>query len=67
MGDGRRAVAEVVGGGLSSVTWGVDRKAKPGLILMKLILIRGFIARVIHHVRAWYTRLVVLDYNALNG
>ena len=37
-----------MGGGLASVTLGVDWEAKPGLILSKLILIRGFIARVIH-------------------
>ena len=55
-----------MGGGLSSVTQGFDREAKPGLILTKLILIRGFIARVIHRVQAWYTRLVALDHNGLN-
>ena len=30
-----------MGGGLASVTLGVDREAKPGLILLKLILIQG--------------------------
>ena len=55
-----------MGGGLSSVTLGVDWEAKLGLILAKLILIRGFIARVIHRVGAWDTRLVALDHNGLN-
>ena len=56
-----------MGGGLASVTLGVDREAKPGLILLKLILIRGFIARVIHRFEAWYTRLVLLDRYSLYG
>ena len=55
-----------MGGGLASVTLGVDREAKPGLILSKLLLIRGFITRVMHRFGAWYTWLVALDHNGLN-
>ena len=55
-----------MGRGLSRVTLGAGREAKRGLIISKLILIRGFIARVIHRFGAWYTRLVTLDHNGLN-
>ena len=55
-----------MGGGLASVTLRVDREAKLGLILWKLILIRGFIARVIHRIGAWDTRLVSLNHNCLD-
>ena len=50
-----------MGGGLTSVTLGVGREAKLGLILSKIILIRGFIARVIHRFGVWDTRLVLLN------
>ena len=53
-------------GGLSSVTLGVYRETKPGLIISKLILVRGFIARVINCFWSWYTRLVMLDHDCLN-
>ena len=55
-----------MGGCLASVTLGVDREAKPGLILSKLVLIQGFIARVIHRFGSWYTWLVALYHNYLN-
>ena len=55
-----------MGEGLASITLRVDREAKPGLILLKLILIRGFIARVIHRIGAWDTRLVSLNHNCLD-
>ena len=56
--DGRRSGQHHPGG---------NREAKPGLILSKLILIRGFISRVIHRFGAWYTRLVLLNRYSLYG
>ena len=56
-----------IGGGLASFPLGVGREAKPGLILLKLILIRGFITQFIHCIGSWYTRLVVLNNNCLDG
>ena len=55
-----------MGGGFASGILGVSREAKLGLILAKLLLIRGFIARVRHYLRSWYTRLVTLDHNCLD-
>ena len=55
-----------MGGGLSSAFLGVYQETKPGLILSKLILIRGFIARVINRLSSWYTGLVTLDHDWLN-
>ena len=55
-----------MGRGLSSVTLGVYLGTKPGLILLKLILVKGFIAQVINHLLSWYTRLVTLDHDCLN-
>ena len=56
-----------VSGGLPSVTLGITREAKASLILVKLILVRGFIARVVHCLRSWYTRFVTLDHDRFNG
>ena len=53
-------------GSWASATLRVDREAKPSLIVSKLILIRGFIARVIHHIGAWDTRIVSLNHNGLD-
>ena len=55
-----------VSGGLPRVTLGIDREVKTSLILSKLILVRGFIARVVHSLRSWYTRFVTLDYYSFN-
>ena len=56
-----------MGEGLASVTLGVDWEAILVLILLKLILIRGFIAQVIHRFGAWYTQLVLFDLYSLYG
>ena len=53
--------------GVPSVTLGITRGSKTSRILVKLILVRGFIARVVHSLRSWYTRFVTLDHYSFNG
>ena len=55
-----------VSGGLPSVTLGIARESRTNLILVKLILVRGFIARIVHSLRSWYTRFVTLDHDSFN-
>ena len=55
-----------VSGGLLSVTLRIAQESKTSLILVKLILVQGFIARVIHSLRSWDTRFVTLDHDSFN-
>ena len=67
MGSPPRSAMGVVGEWWMDVSLGIDWEVKTSLIHPKLILVRGFIARVVHSPRSWYTRFVTLDHYSFDG
>ena len=65
--DGASSEVGYGGGGRPNVSLGIDQEVKTILVLSKLILVRGLIARVVHYLRSWYTRFVTLDHYSFNG
>ena len=47
--------------GLPNVLLGIAQGSKTGMVIVKLVLVRGLMARIVGPLRSWYTRFVPLN------